>query len=162
MIALTLPLGAGIPDAKRITVVPTFVKGCQCEWALATNQRFTKNDVTALKRQAPNDTAGAVLPSHRRCVRTCSTNSAAYSVRSPGCQRVSRECSARINRTRTLDQTIIVAGTLTTDLTVRIAHLTRSAAIVEQARATAGCLGFSLVADFLAAERINVFSHPLP
>jgi len=57
------------------------------------------------------------------------------------------------------DQTIIVAGTLTVDPAVRDAYLARSAAIVEQARAAKGCLDFSITADILVPERINIFEH---
>jgi quinol monooxygenase YgiN len=57
------------------------------------------------------------------------------------------------------DQTIIVAGTLTVDPSVRDTYLARSAAIVEQARAAEGCLDFSITADLLEPERINLFEH---
>lgn len=51
---------------------------------------------------------------------------------------------------------IIVAGTLLLDPEGRSAYLAGCKAVVEQARATPGCLDFSISADLVDASRINI------
>ncbi|MGW0841480.1 putative quinol monooxygenase [Streptomyces sp. NPDC002787] len=54
---------------------------------------------------------------------------------------------------------IIVAGKLYVDPDTRDAYLAGCAHVVEQARATAGCLDFALTADPIEPDRINVYER---
>ncbi|MEN3538372.1 antibiotic biosynthesis monooxygenase family protein [Microbispora sp. ZYX-F-249] len=51
---------------------------------------------------------------------------------------------------------IIIAGWLAVDPDARDAYLQTCVAVVEQARAAAGCLDFVLSADLVDAGRVNV------
>ncbi|MBB5790027.1 antibiotic biosynthesis monooxygenase [Jiangella mangrovi] len=54
---------------------------------------------------------------------------------------------------------IIVAGYLRVDAADREAYLATCVPVVEQARATEGCLDFALSADLVDPERINVLER---
>jgi quinol monooxygenase YgiN len=54
---------------------------------------------------------------------------------------------------------IIVAGWLRVAAEHRDAYLESCRAVVEAARATPGCVEFSVSADLLDAERVNVFEQ---
>ncbi|MFF8955596.1 putative quinol monooxygenase [Streptomyces sp. NPDC014894] len=54
---------------------------------------------------------------------------------------------------------IIIAGKLYVDADVRDAYLAGCANVVEQARAAPGCLDFTLSADPLEPDRINVYER---
>ncbi|BCB81812.1 antibiotic biosynthesis monooxygenase [Phytohabitans flavus] len=54
---------------------------------------------------------------------------------------------------------IIVAGWIKVDPAARESYLDGCRAVLEQARAAAGCLDFSLTADLLEPWRINVFER---
>jgi len=54
---------------------------------------------------------------------------------------------------------IIVAGWLRVDPGARESYLDGCREVLEQARAAAGCLDFSLTADLLESGRINVFER---
>ena len=54
---------------------------------------------------------------------------------------------------------IIVAGQLQVDPEGRDRYLTDCADLIRQARRTAGCLDFSLSADPIEPDRINVFEQ---
>ena len=54
---------------------------------------------------------------------------------------------------------VIVAGHLIVGRKVRDDYLAGCAAVVEKARATPGCLDFSISADLLDPTRINVFER---
>ncbi len=54
---------------------------------------------------------------------------------------------------------VIVAGHLTVEPHERDAYLAGCVSVVEQARATAGCLDFSITADLVDPGRINVFER---
>jgi quinol monooxygenase YgiN len=54
---------------------------------------------------------------------------------------------------------IIVAGQLRVNAADREACLATCVAVVEQARATEGCLDYALSADLVDAERINVLER---
>ncbi len=56
-------------------------------------------------------------------------------------------------------QQVIVAGHLIVDPAQRDDYLTGCVAVVEQARATAGCLDFALSADLVDAGRINILER---
>ena len=56
-------------------------------------------------------------------------------------------------------QQVIVAGHLIVDSAQRDDYLTGCVAVVEQARATAGCLDFALSADLVDAGRINILER---
>ncbi|MFW6091607.1 MAG: putative quinol monooxygenase [Actinomycetota bacterium] len=52
---------------------------------------------------------------------------------------------------------VIVAGHLVVEPEQRESYLAGSRDVVEQGRAAAGCLDFSITADLLDAGRINIF-----
>lgn len=54
---------------------------------------------------------------------------------------------------------IIVAGKLYVDPDTRDAYLAGCDRVIEQARASAGCLDFMLAADPIEADRINVYER---
>lgn len=54
---------------------------------------------------------------------------------------------------------VIVAGHLIVGCERRDAYLAGCAAVVEQARAAAGCLDFAISADLLDPGRINIFER---
>lgn len=54
---------------------------------------------------------------------------------------------------------IIVAGYLIVDPVDRESYLAGCVEVIDQARRTAGCLDFSLSADLLRPERINIFER---
>ena len=54
---------------------------------------------------------------------------------------------------------ILVAGALFVDAAGRDAYLAGCRAVVEQARATPGCLDFALSADLVDPRRINVLER---
>jgi quinol monooxygenase YgiN len=54
---------------------------------------------------------------------------------------------------------VIVAGHLIVSRERRDDYLTGCAAVVEQARAAAGCLDFAISADLLDPTRINIFER---
>lgn len=54
---------------------------------------------------------------------------------------------------------IIVAGQLHVDASGRDAYLQGCVDVIAQARATEGCLDFTLAADLLDSTRINVFER---
>lgn len=54
---------------------------------------------------------------------------------------------------------LIIAGRLHVDPTLRSAYLDGCVTVVEQARAAAGCLDFTLTADLLDPSRINVYER---
>jgi quinol monooxygenase YgiN len=54
---------------------------------------------------------------------------------------------------------LIIAGRLHVDPSLRSAYLDGCVAVVEQARAAAGCLDFTLTADLLDPGRINVYER---
>jgi quinol monooxygenase YgiN len=54
---------------------------------------------------------------------------------------------------------VIVAGHLIVDRNRRDDYLTGCVTVVEQARATPGCLDFAITADLLDASRVNVFER---
>ena len=54
---------------------------------------------------------------------------------------------------------IIVAGHLVVDSDARRAYLAGCVLVVEQARRSQGCLDFSLSADLVDPERINIFER---
>lgn len=54
---------------------------------------------------------------------------------------------------------IIVAGSIRVDAADREAYLATCVPVVEQARATEGCLDFALSADLVDPERINVYER---
>jgi quinol monooxygenase YgiN len=54
---------------------------------------------------------------------------------------------------------IIVAGHITVEPEQREAYLASCVRVVEQARATAGCLDFAITADLLEPGRVNIFER---
>ncbi|WP_436762854.1 putative quinol monooxygenase [Streptosporangium sp. V21-05] len=54
---------------------------------------------------------------------------------------------------------IIVSGRLSVDPAARDAYLRDCVSVVEQARASSGCLDFALSADLVEADRINVYER---
>jgi len=54
---------------------------------------------------------------------------------------------------------IIVAGHITVDPQQRESYLAGCVTVVEQARATAGCLDFAISADLVEPDRIDVFER---
>ena len=54
---------------------------------------------------------------------------------------------------------VIVAGHILVDPARRDAYLARSIEVVQQARATEGCLDFSMGADLVEAGRINIYER---
>lgn len=54
---------------------------------------------------------------------------------------------------------IIVSGWLRVDPDARDAYLRGCVSVVEQARASSGCLDFALGADLVEADRINVYER---
>ncbi|MFH9071064.1 putative quinol monooxygenase [Streptomyces alboflavus] len=54
---------------------------------------------------------------------------------------------------------IIIAGKLWVDTADRDVYLAGCSKVVEQARATAGCLDFALTADLIEPDRINVYER---
>jgi len=54
---------------------------------------------------------------------------------------------------------IIVAGHITVDPEQRESYLAGCVTVVEQARATAGCLDFAISADLVESDRIDIFER---
>jgi len=54
---------------------------------------------------------------------------------------------------------IIVAGHITVDPQQRESYLAGCVTVVEQARATAGCLDFAISADLVEPDRIDIFER---
>lgn len=54
---------------------------------------------------------------------------------------------------------IIISGWIRVDPGARDAYLRGCVSVVEQARASAGCLDFALGADLVEADRINVYER---
>lgn len=54
---------------------------------------------------------------------------------------------------------IIIAGTISIDPDARAEYLNAHHAVVDAARKSTGCLDFSLSADLLEADRINVYER---
>ncbi|TPQ16452.1 putative quinol monooxygenase [Streptomyces sporangiiformans] len=54
---------------------------------------------------------------------------------------------------------IIIAGKLYVDPAAREAYLAGCSTVIEQARATPGCLDFALSADLIEPDRINVYER---
>jgi quinol monooxygenase YgiN len=54
---------------------------------------------------------------------------------------------------------VIVAGHVTVEARQRASYLAECAAVVEQARATAGCLDFAVSADLIHPGRVNIFER---
>jgi quinol monooxygenase YgiN len=54
---------------------------------------------------------------------------------------------------------IIVAGHITVEPQQRESHLAGFVRVVEKARAAAGCLDFSISADFFDPGRVNLFER---
>ncbi|MFC0532471.1 putative quinol monooxygenase [Phytohabitans kaempferiae] len=54
---------------------------------------------------------------------------------------------------------IIIAGWLRVEPAAREAYLADSRKVLEQARSAPGCLDFSLTADLIEPDRINVFER---
>ena len=54
---------------------------------------------------------------------------------------------------------LIVAGHITVAPEARESYLAGCATVVEQGRAAAGCLDFSIAADLLDSSRINIFER---
>jgi quinol monooxygenase YgiN len=54
---------------------------------------------------------------------------------------------------------VIVAGHITVDPQERDAYLAGCLTVVEQARRAAGCLDFTIAADPVEADRVNVFER---
>jgi quinol monooxygenase YgiN len=57
------------------------------------------------------------------------------------------------------DRVIIIAGRLAVDPDARDAYLQTCITVVEQARASSGCLDFALSADLIDTGRINVYER---
>lgn len=54
---------------------------------------------------------------------------------------------------------VIVAGHITVEPEQRAAYLAGCVSVVEQARAAAGCLDFTIAADLVDPGRVNVFER---
>jgi quinol monooxygenase YgiN len=54
---------------------------------------------------------------------------------------------------------IIISGWISVDPSIRDDYLQGCASVVEQARASSSCLDFSLGADLIEADRINVYER---
>jgi heme-degrading monooxygenase HmoA len=54
---------------------------------------------------------------------------------------------------------IIVAGHVTVEPEQRESYLAGCVSVVEQARATAGCLDFAITADLIDPGRVNIFER---
>lgn len=57
------------------------------------------------------------------------------------------------------DGVIIISGWISVDPGARDAYLRGCVGVVEQARASVGCLDFALSADLVEADRINVYER---
>jgi quinol monooxygenase YgiN len=54
---------------------------------------------------------------------------------------------------------VIVAGQITVEPQQRESYLAGCVSVVEQARATAGCLDFAITADLVDPARVNIFER---
>jgi heme-degrading monooxygenase HmoA len=54
---------------------------------------------------------------------------------------------------------VIVAGHITVEPQQRESYLAGCVSVVEQARGTAGCLGFAITADLIDPGRVNLFER---